>query len=289
MGIAIRTGCPLELNLPSLMWKPLVGDDVTPAGEAYLRCPSWDVGMLGASILLRFRCFLGCVCKCRACEMWYPGAAALISCVCFFVWCAPHANLTLRIVVIQVLSWHALCGCACIMGCRCGGRFADVESLHESHKKFMASVRELVLDPCMTPEAWKRVVGHTNLRFVTTGFDGTEVELFPGGRSVHVPWTSRHECVRQNYGSKRALCVVSRGEHSVLSQQTHRALEWVLDFCPSCCSAPHMFSCGSVVCSRRCCSSGCQTVVSCSCLSCPVVAHSCRSQIPRHGGPRPHQ
>lgn len=108
--------------------------------------------------------------------------------------------------------------------------FADVESLHESQKKFMASVRELVLDPCMTPEAWKRVVGHTNLRFVTTGFDGTEVELFPGGRSVHVPWTSRHECVRQNHSSKRALCVVSRGEHSVLSQQTHRALEWVLDF-----------------------------------------------------------
>lgn len=72
---------------------------------------------------------------------------------------------------------------------------ADVESLHESHKKFMASVRELVQDPAMTPEAWKRVVGHTNLRFVTTGLDGSEVELFPGGRSVHVPWTSRHECV----------------------------------------------------------------------------------------------
>lgn len=33
MGVAIRTGCPLELNLPSLIWKPLVGDDVTPAGE----------------------------------------------------------------------------------------------------------------------------------------------------------------------------------------------------------------------------------------------------------------
>ena len=30
-GVAVRTGCPMDLALPSLVWKPLVGDVVTPS------------------------------------------------------------------------------------------------------------------------------------------------------------------------------------------------------------------------------------------------------------------
>ena len=100
IGVAIRTSCPLEITLPSLVWKPMVGDVITPA---------------------------------------------------------------------------------------------DVECLHESHRNVMARLRELVHDPSMDPDKWKRVVEKINLRFVTTAFDGSELELFPGGASVPVPWTSRLE------------------------------------------------------------------------------------------------
>jgi hypothetical protein len=161
MGMAIRTGCPLELNLPSLLWKPLVGDEVSPAGTSP-PCRAWqgERNTAGGYTLVP--------------PPHHPLPPAQQRGSSFLVVCARTCTASFALPPVAP---------------------SDVECLHESHKKFVASVRELVTDPGMTPESWKRVVATTNLRFVTTGFDGAELELFPGGRAVHVPWTSRMEYV----------------------------------------------------------------------------------------------
>jgi hypothetical protein len=50
------------------------------------------------------------------CGTLVPQPLSLAFVSLFGAGCAPQANSTSRIVVIQVLSWHALYGCACVLG-----------------------------------------------------------------------------------------------------------------------------------------------------------------------------
>ena len=98
--------------------------------------------------------------------------------------CVACLDSRVRICVFVAQFWKQLVGQPVT--------FADVEDIDSATKKFLHDL-EHVEEQGVTEADWPDLADRLGLVFKVTDASGNEVDLVPGGRSIPVRWSARHE------------------------------------------------------------------------------------------------